>query len=173
MAPPRPAASLGPAPSAQLTHAARAGGVQLEATRTLAHGAAGPQHAAAAHAAALVRILLGAVLLCAASRTRRQHRPGGWGGLTPACAPPDTHRGAASPAVGGSRPRRNCSHSAMWGTEILGGAGSGQRGQCTQLLPPIPSGPTLPWSAHQLRGAGTGGIGHPNRGPGDSNSPQR
>lgn len=57
-----------PRPSAQLTHTARSGGVKLEAARTLAHGAARPQHAAAAHAAALVRILLGAVLLCASQQ---------------------------------------------------------------------------------------------------------
>lgn len=61
---PAPPPASGPAP-ARLTHAARSGGVKLEATRTLAHGAARPQHAAAAHAATLVRILLRAVLLCA------------------------------------------------------------------------------------------------------------
>jgi len=44
-------------------HAARPRRVELEAARTLAHGAARPGHAAAAHAAALVRILLRAVLL--------------------------------------------------------------------------------------------------------------
>lgn len=43
--------------------AARARGVELEASRTLAHGAAGPRHAAAAHTAAFVRILLRTVLL--------------------------------------------------------------------------------------------------------------
>lgn len=55
--PGRPPAS-GPAPSARLTYTARSGGVKLEATRTLAHGSSGPWHAAAAYAAALVRIFL-------------------------------------------------------------------------------------------------------------------
>lgn len=60
---------------------------------------------------------------------------------TPASSPPHTHRAAASPAAGGSHPRRNCSHSAMSGTEILGGAVSGQRGQRTSAPAPSP-----PWA---------------------------
>lgn len=43
-------------------HAACAGGVKLEAAGTLAHGATWPRNAAAAHAAALVRILLRTIL---------------------------------------------------------------------------------------------------------------
>lgn len=69
--PPRP----GPAPAAQLTDAARAGGVELEAAGTLAHGAAGPRHAAAAHAAALVRIFLRAVLFCGARENTEVNTP--------------------------------------------------------------------------------------------------
>lgn len=55
----------GPTPAAPLTDTTRTRGVELEAARTLAHGASGPRHAAATHAAALVRVLLRAVLFCA------------------------------------------------------------------------------------------------------------
>lgn len=55
-------------------------------------------------------------------------------------APRYTHLAVASPAVGGSRPRRNCSHSVMSGTGILGGAVSGQHGRCIAAPAPLLSG---------------------------------
>lgn len=53
-----PSGLAAPPPRPWLTHTACARGIELEASRTLAHGATGPGHAAATHAAALVRILL-------------------------------------------------------------------------------------------------------------------
>lgn len=83
-----------------------------------------------------------------------------------------THLEGAFLAAGGSRPRRNCSHSVTLGTGTLGGAGAVSHAKAAPwLLPQHSANPS--GEAHQRCVAGKGGTGLPNRGPDDSSSRRR